>query len=261
MTSPSAPDGILRISLISPDGPPTLNTDAIGASLEAVAAAGPGVRVILISHTGPNFCMGGNVADFAAAADPFDYISGIAGQFHDLVKALAASPLPVVAAVQGWAAGGGMSVAAAADIAVAGSSTRFRAAYPAIGLTPDGGMSWTLPRAVGRARALDILLTNRVVSADEALSVGLIARVVADEAVHSEAEAIAVELAGGSAPAYAGIKRLISDGPGRDLSTHLDAEALSIATRAASEDGREGIRAFVERRSPRFTAPAVILDR
>ena len=106
-------------------------------------------------------------------------MQALAGELHELVRALVEVPVPVVAAVRGWAAGAGMSLALAADVAVAGVSTRLRPAYPAIGLSPDGGLTWTLPRAVGAARARHILLTDRVIAADEALALGLVAVVVA----------------------------------------------------------------------------------
>jgi 2-(1,2-epoxy-1,2-dihydrophenyl)acetyl-CoA isomerase len=164
--------------------------------------------------------------------------------------------VPVVAAVHGWAAGAGMSVALAADVAVAGTSTRLRPAYPAIGLTPDGGMTWTLPRAVGAARARHILLTDRVLSADEALALGLVAMVVPDEAVAAEAQRLAERLADGPVGALGRVKRLLLESPDRDLCTQLDAEAAAIAESAADAEGREGVAAFSERRAPRFRAEA-----
>ena len=131
----------------------------------------------------------GELAASAGEADPRAAVEALAGDLHELVRALVEVPVPVVAAVRGWAAGAGMSLALAADIAIAGVSTRLRPAYPAIGLSPDGGLTWTLPRAVGAARARHILLTDRVIDADEALALGLVATVVADEEVAAEAEA------------------------------------------------------------------------
>jgi 2-(1,2-epoxy-1,2-dihydrophenyl)acetyl-CoA isomerase len=162
--------------------------------------------------------------------------------------------VPVVAAVHGWAAGAGMSLVLAADVAVAGTSTRLRPAYPAIGLTPDGGMTWTLPRAVGAARARHLLLTDRVLYADEALELGLVATVVTDDAVADEARLLAERLAAGPVHALSRVKRLLRESPDRDLDAQLDAEAVSIARSAAGDEGREGVAAFVERRTPRFGA-------
>ena len=119
----------------------------------ALRALEPDVGAVLLAGEGPHFCVGADVAALAGAgaeaADPGAAVRALAGELHDLVRALAEVPVPVVAAVRGWAAGAGMSLALAADVAVAGVSTRLRPAYPAIGLSPDGGLTWTLPRAVG----------------------------------------------------------------------------------------------------------------
>jgi 2-(1,2-epoxy-1,2-dihydrophenyl)acetyl-CoA isomerase len=145
-----------------------------------------------------------------------------------------------------------MSIALAADVLVAGTSTRLRPAYPGIGLTPDGGLTWTLPRAVGAARARHILLSDRVLYADEAEALGLVAVLVADEAVATEAQALAVRLADGPTRALGRTKRLLQEGALRDLSAQLDAEAAAIAESAAGDEGQEGVAAFRERRPPRF---------
>ena len=275
-----------------------LATAARGASLDfaavrAVAAAlrdpGPGVGAVLLVGEGPNFCTGGDVRAFAAAAEGPGAASGapagrtgpgsrpsdtaaegpdaapgatgvgatvraLAGDLHGLVRAVAEVPVPVVAAVHGWAAGAGMSVVLAADVAVAGTSTRLRPGYPGIGFTPDGGMTWTLPRAVGAARARHILLTDRVLSAQEAVDLGLVAVVVPDDAVAGEAQRLAERLAAGPGGALAGTKRLLRESGGRDHGAQLDAEAAAIAEAAAGAEGREGVAAFVERRAPRFRA-------
>jgi 2-(1,2-epoxy-1,2-dihydrophenyl)acetyl-CoA isomerase len=143
-----------------------------------------------------------------------------------------------------------MSLVLAADIAVAGVSTRLRPAYPAIGLTPDGGLSWTLPRAVGAARARHILLTDRVLDADEALALGLVATVVPDDEVTAEADGLAQRLADGPTRALGRTKRLVRAED--DLDAHLDAEADAIAESVTDAEGREGVAAFRERRAPRF---------
>jgi 2-(1,2-epoxy-1,2-dihydrophenyl)acetyl-CoA isomerase len=238
-----------------------LSTAARGASLDFDAAREvraalrdlePDVGAVLLVGEGPNFCTGGNVRAFAEATDLEKTVRGLAGELHDLVRAFAEVPVPVVAAVHGWAAGAGMSLVLAADIAVAGTSTRLRPAYPAIGLAADGGLTWTLPRAVGPARARHILLTDRVLTAQEALELGLVAAVVADDAVQAEAQAIAQGLAEGPVGALGRIKRLLRESAGRDLDAQLDAEAAAMAESAAGDEGREGVAAFFERRAPGF---------
>lgn len=241
-----------------------LTTAARGASLDfavvreitaALREIGPDVGAVLLVGEGPNFCTGGDVKAFAAAGEDVEAtVRTLAGELHDLVRAITEAPVPVVAAVHGWAAGAGMSLVLAADLAVAGGSTRLRPAYPAIGLSPDGGMTWLLPRAVGAARARHILLTDRVLYADEALALGLVAVVVDDDAVAAEATALAERLAAGPVGALGRAKRLLRESDGRDLPAQLDAEAAAIAESAAGAEGREGVAAFVARRTPRFPA-------
>jgi 2-(1,2-epoxy-1,2-dihydrophenyl)acetyl-CoA isomerase len=231
----------------------SLDFDAVCAVTAALRTLEPGVGAVLLAGEGPHFCTGADVGALAAtgaAEDPRSAVRELAEELHELVRALVEVPVPVVAAVRGWAAGAGMSLVLAADIAVAGVSTRLRPAYPAIGLTPDGGLSWTLPRAVGAARARHILLTDRVLDADEALALGLVATVVPDDDVAAEADGLAQRLADGPTRALGRTKRLVrAEG---DLDAHLDAEADAIAESVADAEGREGVAAFRERRAPRF---------
>jgi 2-(1,2-epoxy-1,2-dihydrophenyl)acetyl-CoA isomerase len=245
---------LLRCVVTTERGP--LDFDAVREVTAALRAPEPDVGAVLLAGAGPHFCVGADVGDLAAAAaaeaDPRPAVQALAGELHDLVRALAEVPVPVVAAVRGWAAGAGMSLALAADLAVAGVSTRLRPAYPAIGLSPDGGLTWTLPRAVGPARARHILLTDRVITADEALALGLVAVVVADDDVAAEAQALAQRLADGPVRALGRTKQLLRASGERDLATQLDAEAQAIAESAADPDGQEGVAAFRERRGPKF---------
>jgi 2-(1,2-epoxy-1,2-dihydrophenyl)acetyl-CoA isomerase len=227
----------------------TLDFAAVREAIATLRACGPEVRAVLLAGDGPHFCTG---ADVWALGPATEQVRGLADDLHELVRALTEAPVPVVAAVPGWAAGAGMSLVLAADVAVAGTSTRLRPAYPAIGLSPDGGLTWTLPRAVGAARARHILLTDRVLSAGEALDLGLVAAVVADDAVASEAERLAERLAGAAVGALGLTKRLLREGADRSLAEQLDAEAAAIAEAAAGAEGREGVAAFLERRPPRF---------
>ena len=131
----------------------TLDGDALPLIAEALNTADPAeVGAALLVSEGASFCTGGDVRAFADAADRGAYVAALAEAFHEMVTAIATCAVPVVAAVPGWAAGAGMSVVCAVDLAVAGRSTRLRPAYPGIGFSPDGGMSWTLPRLVGAGR-------------------------------------------------------------------------------------------------------------
>jgi len=231
----------------------SLDFDAVCAVTAALRTLEPGVGAVLLAGEGPHFCTGADVGALAAtgaAEDPRSAVLELAEELHELVRALVEVPVPVVAAVRGWAAGAGMSLVLAADIAVAGVSTRLRPAYPAIGLTPDGGLSWTLPRAVGAARARHILLTDRVLDADEALALGLVATVVPDDEVAAEADGLAQRLADGPTRALGRTKRLVR--AHGDFDAHLDAEADAIAESVVDAEGREGVAAFRERRTPRF---------
>jgi 2-(1,2-epoxy-1,2-dihydrophenyl)acetyl-CoA isomerase len=231
----------------------SLDFDAVCAVTAALRTLEPGVGAVLLAGEGPHFCTGADVGALAAtgaAEDPRSAVRELAEELHELVRALVEVPVPVVAAVRGWAAGAGMSLVLAADIAVAGVSARLRPAYPAIGLTPDGGLSWTLPRAVGAARARHILLTDRVLDADEALALGLVATVVPDDEVAAEADGLAQRLADGPTRALGRTKRLVR--AHGDLDAHLDAEADAIAESVVDAEGREGVAAFRERRTPRF---------
>lgn len=231
----------------------TLDADALPAVAAALSAADPAeVGAALLVSEGASFCTGGDVRAFAGAADRGAFVGALAARFHGLVTAIVTCPVPVVAAVPGWAAGAGMSLVCAVDLAVAGRSTRLRPAYPGIGFSPDGGLSWTLPRLVGAGRARRILLTDEVLDADTALALGIVASVVDDEAVGAAAERLAAQVADGPTLANGRIKRLLAASPDTPLSEQLVAEANSIAESAAGPEGAEGLTAFVEKRAPRF---------
>jgi 2-(1,2-epoxy-1,2-dihydrophenyl)acetyl-CoA isomerase len=246
---------VLRCVVATAERGSTLRPDAVAEVAAALRVLDPGVGAVLLVGEGPNFCTGGDVGAFAAAAEPGPAVRALADLLHDLVRALVDAPVPVAAAVHGWAAGAGMSLVLAADLAVAGTSARLRPAYPGIGFSPDGGLSWTLPRAVGAARARHILLTDRTLDAREALDLGIVAAVVPDADVAGEAARLAERLAAGPTAALGRTKRLLRDAATRDLAAHLDAEAAAIAACAGGAEGREGVAAFQERRPPRFPTP------
>ncbi|MEJ8280139.1 enoyl-CoA hydratase/isomerase family protein [Pseudonocardia spirodelae] len=229
------------------DGPAMLE---VTEALEKLDPTGTGA--VLVHGDGENFCTGGDVRAFAGAEDRHAYVHGLADTFHALLRPLVASPVPTVAAVSGWAAGAGMSVALACDLAVGGTSTRMRPAYPGIGFSPDGGMTWTLPRLIGAARARRVLLTDEVLDADTLAGLGLLASVVDDDAVADEAAAVAHRLAQGPTAALGRIRGLLGVTWERGLDAQLEAEADSIATCAAGPEGAEGLAAFAEKRRPQF---------
>jgi 2-(1,2-epoxy-1,2-dihydrophenyl)acetyl-CoA isomerase len=241
---------VLECIIATKDKGCSLDADAVRQATLALKtlARDQSAGCVLLTSDGPNFCTGGNVRAFAAAEDRGAYVGAVAREFHDLIRAIARTQVPVVAAVHGWAAGAGMSLVCVSDIAIGGPGTRLRPAYPTIGFSPDGGLSWTLPRIVGIARARDILLTDRVLTGDEALAAGLLSRLVPDERIAAEARETANTLAAGPTSAYQHIKRLLAKTGHAHLGEQLAAEAESIAACAVSPAGRAGVDAFVARR-------------
>lgn len=243
--------GLLHLELCAPDRGNSIDLAFTGALATAIADLTE-VRCILLTAQGPNFCFGGDVTGFAKAADRRTYLDTLAGELHACLVRIDQAGVPVVVGVQGWAAGAGLSLVLAADIVVVERSARLRTAYCAIGLTPDGGMSWTLPRAVGTARAMDMLLTNRPMGAEEALTAGLASRVVDDGTAQHAAREIARSIADGPAGALAATRRLVRSGRYSTYAAQLDAERAHISAQADGPEGREGVAAFLERRTPQW---------
>ena len=245
-------DGVLVLTLARPERANSLDLE-LGRDLgAALSELGPAVRCVLLLAAGPNFCVGGDVREFAGADDLPGHIRLLADTMHGHLLTLRASGVPVVVGARGWAAGAGMSLVLIADVAVLGTSAKLRPGYAGIGITPDCGLTWTLPRAVGAARAREILLTNRAVDAAEALAIGIAARVVPDEEVDATAAAVAREIADGPTAALSATIRLVEAGAVHTFAEHLEAEAASIAEHAGLPHGREGIAAFTGKRPPRF---------
>lgn len=212
------------------------------------------VRAVLITGEGKNFCVGGDLNSFQERFDDLPaHLTDITTYLHAANSRLIRLDTPVIAAVQGSAAGAGMSLAASSDLVLAGESSKFVMAYTAIGLTPDGSGTWSLPHVVGLRRALELVLTNRRLSAEEAMAIGIVTRVVADGELAEEALALARTLAAGPTGAYGAAKRLLRDSLGTDLEAQLALETQSLAAAAGSADGREGIAAFLAKRAAEFT--------
>lgn len=247
-------DGVLRVAVATAANGTSLDIEGITQATAALRKSGADVRAVLLVGEGANFCAGGNVRAFASAERRGEFVGEVARAFHEFVRALDEVPVPVVAAVHGWAAGAGMSIVCLADIAIGGTSTKLRPAYPSIGFTPDGGMSWTLPRIVGASRAREILLTDAVLNGDEACRLGLLSRLVEDDRIQDEALRVARTLAAGPTASYAGIKALFGSSRTNTLSEQLAAETASISAAADGPTGREGVDAFVEKRRPDFAS-------
>jgi 2-(1,2-epoxy-1,2-dihydrophenyl)acetyl-CoA isomerase len=200
-------------------------------------------RAVLLTAAGPAFCVGGDLREFAAAGDLRAHLDRVTGALHEALRIFAALDVPVVAAVRGAVAGAGLGLLGVADLVVAADDAGFVAAYTGIGYTPDAGVSWSLPRLVGPRRALDLLLTNRRLTAAEALAAGLVTSVAADP--EQAAAGLAQRLAGA---AFGVTKRLVRDGQAASFHQHLDTEARAIAEAAVSPPGRDGVAAFLARK-------------
>ncbi|TCJ00619.1 enoyl-CoA hydratase/isomerase family protein [Aeromicrobium sp. IC_218] len=237
---------VLRLVLSDPAAGNALDfarVEEAKAALEQLDPAETGA--VLLAADGPHFSTGGNVHAFAAAADRHAHVHDAADGLHDFVRVLDGVGVPVVAGVPGWAAGAGMSLVLLADVRIGGTRTRLKPAYPGIGYTPDGGMTHTLARQVGEAKARELVLTNATIDAETAERLGILSRVVPDDDVVDEALAAATTLAEGPTEAYGRIRALFREGRERTLSDQLDAESDSIADSSTSPAGIEGVDAFV----------------
>jgi 2-(1,2-epoxy-1,2-dihydrophenyl)acetyl-CoA isomerase len=251
----SVQDGVAHVTLNRPDAANSMNAEMMQDLFDVMLRCDedPVVRVVLLSGSGAFFCAGGDLKAFAAEDDDLPmYIKRGIIALHAAVSRMARMSAPVIAAVQGTAAGAGFSLACACDLVLAAESARFMMAYTRVGLTPDGSLTYYLPRAVGPKRALDLALTNRMLSAQEALDWGIVTRVVADDAIMDEANALAKQLAQGARLAMAGAKRLLHSGLTETLETQMELEAISLADMARTADAREGITAFLEKREAQF---------
>jgi 2-(1,2-epoxy-1,2-dihydrophenyl)acetyl-CoA isomerase len=245
-------DGIARITLDDGDRGNPIHQDSVAALRAAVRRSGADqARVILLSATGRFFSVGGDIAQFGAAEDISAFVDDLAEDLHRCVSELVRSPAIVVSAVHGMAAGAGFPLAAAADVVLAARSAKFTLGYTKIGFSVDGGTS-LLVHTLGLHRALRLALLNDVITAEEAYAAGLVARVVEDEELTATAEAIVGQLAAGSAGAQGATKRLLREVAEESPESVLRAESLSIRARAAEPDGREGVQAFLEKRSAEF---------
>ncbi len=225
---------------------------ALAAQLSTLAVD-PEVRGIVISGAGRAFCAGGDLKYFLdSPLGPARTIHAVAGTFHQAVIEIRRMDKPVIAAVNGVAAGGGFSLALACDFRVMAESATLKQAYTSAGLSLDGGGSFTLPRLVGLARALEIVAFDRPIPAPQALAWGLATQVVPDAQVLTAALSMAHELAKRSLNSFGWAKRLLTDSFDSAFEAHLERERRGLATCAAHPDGQEGLQAFMEKRQPVF---------
>ncbi len=248
-------DNVAVITFNRPDAANAMNPLGAAEFSDAALKADddPSVRAVVLTGAGKMFCAGGDLLSFAeAGAGAQSLMKKMAGDLHIGLSRLARTDAPVIAAVNGTAAGAGFSLVMACDLAVCAERAVFTMAYTKAGLSPDGSSTFYMPRKIGDRRARELMLTNRVLNATEALEWGIVNRVVADDAVLDEAMALAGQLAAGPTRALGAVKTLLNGTFEQTLESQMELEARAIAGLSVTADGQEGLHAFIEKRKPAF---------
>lgn len=248
-------NGIAHITLNRPDAANTLNLTLVRELARAalICDNDNSVKVVLLTATGKMFSAGGDLQAFSSFGDQTSQkIKELADELHKAVSLLARMRAVVIVAINGLAAGAGFSLSLTGDYVLAAESATFTMAYTAAGLSPDGSSTYFVPRLIGMRRAQELMLTNRTLTAREACDWGLITKVVADEDLQDVSLKFAKQFAAGPSRAQAVVKKLLLCTLGNGLEEQMEIEGREIARAAASENGKEGILAFVEKRKPNF---------
>jgi 2-(1,2-epoxy-1,2-dihydrophenyl)acetyl-CoA isomerase len=248
-------DGLAQIRLVRPEAGNAIDPDWVVAFADAVKACATraDLRAVLISAEGRAFTVGGDLHHLAARSADLDAaLAEMVPSYQESLQRLASLEAPVVCAVQGAVAGGGLGVTFCSDLVLAASDARFLCGFARLGLSGDGGVSWFLPRLVGLRRAQELLFGNRELAANEALEWGLVTRVVPADELAATANRLARDLARGPTLAFSQMRRLLRDSWGASLRQQLAHEFEAMLATAATADAREGVAAFVARREPRF---------
>lgn len=250
-------DGAVAVlTLNRPRAKNALNAELINALAEALSRAGKDeqVRAIVLTGSSGAFCSGADLKSaMADVAGNFGALDGALDRYHTIIRAIVGAPKPVIAAVDGAAVGFGCDLALACDLRVASTEAYFQEKFVKIGLMPDGGGTFWLPRLVGIARAMEIMLTGEAVPAARALEMGLINRMVAQSALFDEALLLARSLAKGPPVAFAEIKAAVRQSFGGTVDTALDREKVGQLKCLTSADCMEGVMSWMEKREPKFT--------
>ncbi len=243
--------GVLRVGLDRPDVLNALNLELLKELADALTgpAAQESVRAVLITGNGRGFCAG---ADLDSTPVDADIGQMLEEHYHPVVRAIASLPKPVVAGVNGVAAGAGLALAAACDVRVASANATFTLGFTGIGLALDAGSSYFLSRLIGPGRTYELAISNRRVDAAEALAIGLVERVISHESYDLEIMAVVQSFALGATYAFGLVKEELRAALGNSLEQQLLVEARAQSAAAASQDVREGVLAFKEKRPPRF---------
>ena len=249
--------GVARIRLNRPEASNGLDVPLLRALNDAILAchADPATRVVLLTGEGPNFCAGGDVKTFASKGEALpDYLREATAWLQVATSSLLRLKAPVVAGVHGFAAGGGgLGLVCAADFVVATRSARIFSGAVRVGMAPDGGSSVTLAQIVGARKAMELLLLNPTLTAEEAMEIGLVNTVVEDDNLEAAVLDLAGRLATLPPRAVAATKRLVWDGLGAPVEARLGEEARVVSELSGTHDAREGLAAVIERRPAEFT--------
>lgn len=246
---------IATLTLNRPRAGNAIDLPTAGALIEAAirCETDESIRCVVLTGVGRLFCSGGDIGALAAAGAGLPEALGeLVGALHMAVSKFMRMRKPLLVLVNGPAAGAGLSLAVMGDIVLAAKSAHFSSAYAAVGLTADGGLSWQLPRLIGQRRAQEMMFTNRRVSAEEAAAIGLVTRVVTDEALPIEGAALAERLGASATGALGSLRELLLESFDREPESQLARELRAMMKAGASRDAQEGIAAFLERRQAVF---------
>ena len=244
-------DDVAVITLNRPENLNGMTAQMRAELLHAFQAAGKRARAIVLTGAGRGFCSGQDLGQ-ARSADDIDLAAVLREEYGPILRAIDESPIPIICAVNGPAAGAGTNIALACDVVIAARSAYFLEAFARIGLMPDAGGTWILPRLVGLPRAMGMSLFAEPVSAAQAAEWGMIWEVVDDEQLSSRSAELALRLAKGPTRAFAAIRRSLRDGLNADYADQLETEADRQGDLGKSRDFAEGVLAFLEKRSPEF---------
>jgi len=250
-------DGVVTLTLNRPESLNSLNVELKVALHSAVTslASDPSCRAVVLAGAGRAFCVGQDLKEHIQLLEnggSDQLFTTVEKHYNPTVHALATMPKPVIAAVNGVAAGAGASLAFACDLRLLASSAGFNLAFPGVALSCDTGASWTLPRLVGRAKAIELLYFPSTIDAAKALELGLATSVVPDEDLQTEVATLAATLASGPTLSYAAMRQSVNYASSHDFAESLAFEADKMTLTGASEDHRNAVSAFVAKQKPTF---------
>ena len=248
-------DGVATITLNRPDSLNAFTTHMIGETADALQAVQPRrrlVRCVVITGAGRGFTSGQDLAEVQGRGDEFSIGPHLRAGYHRIIKGIVGLEKPVIAAVNGVAAGAGVGIVLAADIRIASEKASLVMAFSKIGLVPDSGLNWLLPRMIGQARAYQLAVTAERITAEQGLDWGLFNEVTPPDELAARVDAWAQRLASGPSVAYGLTKRAMNRAWSQTFEEALDYEAYLQDTASRTEDNKEGVTAFLEKRAPQF---------